>query len=198
MNVRLKKTFGWYTGLVIEDRFLINHYTTELTMVTVSDKPAEHNIAYERIKHWFDSIMDGAVFVNDSHPEVDRWRATSARVISFPDDPVDQLIGIMLCSKLNAIMEDRMVVTDVEIWSRAGDGMSYLHHWQESTGPLSQEGWWVDPRPVWNLNRINPVGKVVNLGRFPEWKSHDLDWDIAESNSSSTVVFAKFDNDAKK
>ena len=198
MNVRLRKTFGWYSGLVTEDRFQINHYTTELELLTVSEDQMQQNIAYERMKFWFYDIMDHAVFVNETHPDIDRWRETAARVIAFPSDPVDQIIGIMLCSKLNAVMEDRIVVTDVEIWSRAGDSMSYLHNWKESTGPLSQEGWWVDTRPIWTLNRANTSGKVVNLGRSLEWKSHDLDWDTAESDSTSTVVFAKFDNDTKK
>ena len=196
MNVRLKKTFGWYSGLVMQDRFLINHYTTELTMLTVSENLTEQNIAYERAKYWFDEVLDGAVFANEHHPEIHRWRETSARVMALPDDPVDQLIGIMLCSKLNAVMEDRIVVTDVEIWSRAGDGMSYLHSWKENTGPLSDSGWWDDHRPIWTLTRAVNQDKVVSLDLGNDWKQHDLDWDHEPQETKDTVVFAKFDRDA--
>jgi hypothetical protein len=198
MNVRLKKTFAWYSGVVHDGQFLINHYTAELDLLTITDDPMHQNRAYERMKFWFDEVMDGCIFADEKQDNISQWQDTGARIISLPNEPVDQVIGIMLCLKLNAIMEDRLVVTDVEIWSRAGDSMSYLHNWKESTGPLAQEGWWMDSRPIWTLNRINTVGKVVNLGRSPEWKSHGLDWDTAESDSSSTVVFAKFDNDAKK
>ena len=198
MNVRLKKTFGWYSGAIHDGRFMINHYTAELDLLTITDDPIQQNRAYERMKFWFEEVMDGGIFVNEKQQNIAQWQDTGARIISFPNDPVDQIIGIMLCLKLNAIMEDRLVVTDVEIWSRAGDSMSYLHNWKESTGPLCQEGWWTDSRPVWNPNRINTAEKVVNLDRSPEWKFHDLDWDTAKSDNSSTVVFARFDDDAKK
>lgn len=198
MNVRLKKTFGWYSGLVIEDRFQINHYTTELELLTVSDDQVQQNIAYERMKFWFYDIMDNAVFVSETHPDIDRWRETSARVIAFPTDPVDQIIGIMLCSKLNAVMEDRIVVTDTEIWSKCGDGMSYLHNWKESQGPLSESGWWSDARPIYNALKTNNSGNIVNLDRVAEWKSHDLDWDTNNTNAASTVVFGRFDRDGNK
>lgn len=198
MNVRLKKTFGWYSGLVIEDRFQINHYTTELELLTVSDDQAQQNIAYERMKFWFYDIMDHALLINDAHADIDRWRETSARIITFPTDPVDQIIGIMLCSKLNAVMEDRIVVTDTEIWSKCGDGMSYLHNWKEGQGPLSETGWWSDARPIWNTLKTNSGGKIVNLDRVPEWKSHDLDWDTNSGAPTNTVVFGRFDSDSNK
>jgi len=198
MNVRLKKTFGWYSGLVHQDQFLINHYSAELDLLTVSDNHEQQNIAYERMKYWFNDVLDGGIFIDHQHPNLEQWQATGARILAFPDEPVDQLVGIMLCCKLNAIMEDRIVATDIEVWSRAGDSMSYLHNWKESLGPLAQEGWWSDPRPVWSLSRIDTSDKVVNLGRMPEWKSQDLDWDTPQSNTANTVVFARFDNNADK
>ena len=195
MNVRLRKTFGWLSALVLDDGFLVNHCTAELDLVTISHDTGQQNIAYERMKFWFEEVLDGAIFIHENHPDLKRWQATGARIITMPHDPVDQIIGIMLCSKLNAIMEDRLQVTDVEIWSRAGDGMSYLHNWQENLGPLSREDWWTDPRPVWGP-RGRESGKIVNLDRSGDWAAHDLDWEPSDPKVSNTVVFGKFDNDA--
>ena len=198
MNVRLKKTFGWFSGVVYNDQFLINHYTAQLEMLTATEDPVQQNLAYERLRFWFNEILDGAIFVDEAQANIKQWKDTGARVMALPVEPVDQIVGIMLCSKLNAVMEDRMVITDVEIWSRAGDSMSYLHNWKESTGPLAQSGWWQDPRPVWVTVRANVTDKVVNLDRVAEWKDHDLDWNDEKSPNTNTVVFGRFEEDENK
>lgn len=198
MNVRLKKTFSWYSGVVYNGQFLINHYTAQLEMLTATEDPVEQNLAYERMKFWFNEILDGAIFIDEAQGNIKQWKDTGARIMAFPVEPVDQIVGIMLCSKLNAVMEDRIMITDAEIWSRAGDSMSYLHNWKESIGPLAQSGWWQDPRPVWSMTRYNVTDKVVNLGRLPEWKDHDLDWNDDKSSNTDTVVFGRFDDDANK
>ena len=196
MNVRLKKNFSWCSGLVYNDQFMVNQFGTELTMITVSDDLAQQNIAYERMKFWFHDVMEGAVLMAQNDKKLEQWHNMGARIMTLPDAPVDQLVGIMLCSKLNAIMEDRIVVTDVELWSRAGDSMSYLHNWKENPGPLGESGWWTDARPIWNLSRAANQDKVVSLDLGNDWKQHELDWDTEPRDTNDTVVFAKFNRDA--
>lgn len=194
MNVRLKKTFTWYAAIVYGDRFLINHYTAEISMTTVTADNDEQNIAYERVKTFMGDIVDGSLLISQNNPNLELYQKIGTKVLILPEEPVDQIVGMMLYLKLNAVMENRMVVTDIELWSLAGDSMSYLHSAGESVGPLEQEGWWLDARPTCTNSAKNPRSKIVNLSRIPEWADHGLDW--ADSNSSSdSVVFAKFNRD---
>jgi hypothetical protein len=197
MNVRLKRNLSWYSAVVYNDQFLINNYTTELTMLTVAENNDEQNIAYERIKVWVYNLMTDAIFISQDHPKLDAYRKTGARVITFPGDPVDQIVGIMLYLKLNSIMENRMVVTDVELWSEAGDNMKYLHSISESLGPLTQDGWWIDPRPVYADAPRRGKNKVISLDRMAEWKDYDLAWDDANAVETK-VVFADFNKNENK
>lgn len=199
MNVRLKKSFGWYSGVVYHDRFMINHYSAELSMLTVSPDNRQQNLAYERMKYWVYQILDDSILIAHDHPLIDQYQETNARIIALPEEPVDQIIGIMLYLKLNAIMENRMVITDTELWSKAGDGMSYMHSHGESLGDaLGTDGWWTDNRPTWYDLRPQPnEGNIVSLGRAPEWKAHDLEWEDAGDQENS-VVFAKFNRDDDK
>lgn len=196
MNVRLKKSFGWYSGVVYEDQFLVNHYSVEFNMLTVSPNNQQQNLAYERMKYWIYQILDDSILINQDHPRIGQYRATGARVIALPDEPVDQIMGIMLYLKLNAVMENRMVVTDTELWSKAGDGMSYIHSHGEGLGEaLGVDGWWTDARPVWyDARPQNSDTNIVNLDRVPEWKDRGLEWDD-ESKKDNAVVFAKFNRD---
>lgn len=196
MNARLKKSFGFYTGLIYQGKFMVNHWNVTLELVTVSDNSDQHNIAYERMKYWMHHVLDDSILIAQDDPALATVADMDARVIVLPDEPVDQIVGIMLYLKLNAIMENRMIVAATEIWSTQGDQTSYVHVGGENVGPnLGQDGWWVDPRPVFCVGRNRATGKVVNLDRGAEWKDVGLAWESANVPRSDTVVFAKFPRD---
>lgn len=191
MNVHLKKILSWSSGLVYGDDFMVNNYTAQIHFVTNTSDIQAQNIAYERIKAWVD-IMDDAIFIHDQNALVKSYSNIGARLIPLPVEPVDQIIGIMLYLKLNAITEDRLVVMDVEISSDKGDGMIYLHDHKEPTlESMLGDSWCSDPRPVWDNHKKRSGGKIVNLGRQSEWKDHDLAWE-AKNEPGAGVVFAQF------
>lgn len=195
MNARLRKSFGWYSGMVYQGRFMVNHFNCQLDLLTVSESASEQNTAYERMKYFMHSIMDDSLLIAQDDPMLNQYFETGARLIVLPDEPVDQIIGIMLYLKLNAIMENRLVVTRTETWSTQGDQTSYIHVAGENVGPnLGQDGWWVDNRPVWSSARPKINGKIVNLERLADWKDHDLTWESGiDKDRTDSVVFAKFD-----
>jgi len=196
-NVRIKKNLEWRSALILEGAFYINHYTVKVDIITVSDDTDEQNIAYERIKLWITHVLDSSILIAQDDPTLKIWQATGARVLALPEDPVDQIIGIMLYLKINSIMENRMVVSDIEISSTVGDHTRYLHHHNESVGQdLNQPGWWLDSRPLWHLEKSRKSrGKVVNLDRIPEWSDYGLEWED-NIDKKDTVVFANFNKDA--
>jgi len=198
-GARLKKTLSWYSGLVYQDQFYINHYDAEINLTTVSLSSEEQNIAYERIKFWTQYIMDGAIFIAHDDVRLPQWQDTNTRIMVLPDEPVDQIIGIMLYLKLNSIMENRMVVTDISISSVVGDNTGYLHSHGEGLGKgLEQNGWWTDSRPVWSDTTTKKTpGKIVNLAKSMEWSEHELAWDTP-NQSHDTVVFAQFPKNEDK
>ena len=193
LNARLRKSFNFYTGLVYQRRFMINHYSATVDILTVSTDHDEQNIAYERMKHWIYHVIDDSILINEHDPDLERYRDTDARLVCLPDDPVDQYIGIMLYLKLNAIMENRMVITDIEIYSRQGDNASYLHTVGESIGRFADHnGWWTDARPIWYNPRNDKNSKVVSLDRPAEWSDQDLAWQQFNEFKKSDGVITSF------
>jgi hypothetical protein len=203
MNVKLKKTFDFATGMVYQKKFLINLYSIELKMVTATNNPTDQNIAYERIHYWIDSVLNDGVLIADDSELISAYRETGQRLITLPTDPVDQVIGFILFSKFNAITESRLIITDIEISSIHGDSMIYVHNENESINGFDYTGWWDDPKPCWanNSKKKRGNGKVITLDRMPEWKELDLDWENTELTNDkdhSTVLFADFLKDEKK
>ncbi len=194
MNVRLKKTLHWSNVLIYDDDFVINHYTAEVSMITVTADHAQQNIAYDRAKAFVQDILQNSIMISAEHTESAAWKKTAARVIELPADPVDQVIGIMLYTKLNAIMEDRIIVTDIEISSMLGEEMKYLHNAQESLGPMSQSGWWSDHRPIWTDQRSGRnKDNVVSMRKHLDWKHYGLDWPASDdTKDDGNILFAEF------
>jgi predicted Fe-Mo cluster-binding NifX family protein len=92
-----------------------------------------------------------AVFIKDTddQEQIALLKAAGIKVIALPEEPVDQIIGMMLYSKLSAVMEGCMLIRSIMLSSTAGDNVIYEHDAQESVAPFDQPGWWNEP-----LNRI--------------------------------------------
>jgi hypothetical protein len=197
MNVRLKKRFDVMAGMVYDDQFATNRYQIDLELLTVSDDHEQQNIAYDRMKFWVYRLLQDGILMSEDSEMLEKWADTGSRIMALPEEPVDQVVGIMLYLKLNAVMENRMVVTTVEISSTEGDDTVYVHNHGEALGSLAENGWWTDARPCWILPQTNRNhGKIVTLDRTPEWGDFDLDWNKKDQDKKDTVVFADFRRDA--
>lgn len=199
MNVRLKKNYQWTSGVVWQDRFLINTYTADIDIITQTMDPELQEKSYNRMNYWIYDVMQDAVIINQHHDLVSAYQATGQRMITLPDNPVDQLLGMMLFCKLNAVMQRHMMITDISISSRAGDEMTYLHSDEESLGPFTNPGWWSDPGPRWSDSKSRRgKNNVIAINRVPEWKDLDLEWSDTDSALASSVLFASFKKDEKE
>lgn len=191
MNVRLKKEFVFNTGLVYQGSYMINQYHVTVKMMTSTDQGHEQNIAYDRVRFWIHDVLENSVLISQDNEKIPAYMETGQRLITLPAEPLDQVIGIMLCCKLNAICEDRLIITDVELKSSCGEDMIYLHSFDENIGPFDDPGWWEDPRPKCaNLGQYRKTN-VIEMSRTPEWKDIGLDWK-QEQETNNTVVFADF------
>jgi len=199
MNVRLEYDMNWRAAIWFEDRMQINDYNAEISMYTNTTEQEDHVTCMARLNHFVYHELTDTMFINQHNQE--QLRALSAagiKVTTLPEEPIDQIIGIALYCKLNAILEERMIVTNVTIQSVLGDNVRYLHSSQESLGPCSDAGWWTDPGPVHsNFKPVTGGKRVVKLNRTPAWRDLDLGWSGTElpKNETNTVMFAKFPTD---
>jgi len=119
MNVRLNYSIEFTAGFYFNDMLKMNNYKIRLAMMTATPDEESVNIAFERIKYFIGDSIDSGVFINKGNEEQCKLLANAGvKIITLPDEPVDQLIGIMLYCKLNAICEDRMILGELEIERR--------------------------------------------------------------------------------
>lgn len=196
MNVRLKYDLAFTAGIYYNNALRMNNYNLRLWMTTNSPDSADQNISFERLKYFIYSQIDSTIFINNElEDQCHRFAQLGLNLTTIPGEPVDQLIGIMLYYKLNAIMEDRMIVVETELSSTFGENMTYLHSEHENTIGFKQPDWWTAPNLIHNDFESSDSDNVVAISPAEiAWRDLDLAWpnEPVQDNTGNVVVFANF------
>jgi len=199
MNVRLQYDLEFLAGIYYEDQLQMNRYSVSLNLLTKTKDSASTNIALDRAKAFVHGALENSVFINqDNMARAEMMQLMGINVTTLPQEPVDQIIGMMLYYKLNAIMEDRMVVTQLDIASLLGDSVWYQHDEEDVSGPFAGEGWWhqasMQHESIEREIVPNNIVKVMSTG----WYELNLEWpENTAPVSDNTVVFANFPRNEK-
>lgn len=202
MNSRIRSTLHFTAGVFYGDQLLMNNYRVSISATTNTLDNVINNIALERIKYFIHYELTNTVFINST--DVDQCRRlldAGVKITTLPDEPVDQIVNIMLYSKLDAIVEDQLIINDIELSSDLGDNIVYFHGEGESLGPLSDKGWWMESNLTHCKLEFLNNDKVVDMYQARAWRELDLAWPDSTLTPPATdnrVVFADFGKDETK
>jgi len=192
MNVRIAQLLSFSAGAWIDGNLEMNQYTVKLWMITQSVSEEEQNIAFRRMKHFIYYELDSTIFIDEAEREkCNEFVKAGLGVTTLPGMAADQMIGIMLFHKLNAIMEGRIGLVEVEI--SAGDSVVYLHGENETSDDILQPDWWSTADLV-HSTVIDNNENIVSLRPAITWRDLDLTWPEADTpvDTGNTIVFADF------
>ena len=198
MNVRLKYDLVFTAGVYHDSRLRMNNYNLRLWMITNSEDFADQNTSFERIKYFMYNQIDSGIFINTNHAEQCKKFATAGlNITAMPGDPTDQLVGIMLYHKLNAIMENRMIIVETELSSTYGENMTYLHSENETTWGIELPVWWNTADLIHSDMIAGSADNIVAMTTGTPWRELDLDWanPVDPNAVTGNVVFADFKSD---
>jgi hypothetical protein len=197
MNVKIEYPAEFLAAVYWEDAVMMNSYAVRCEMMTNTKDNREQNIALERLKYMLFMQMQNSVFVDQREKAaIKRLEAAGLRTVVLPEQPVDQIVGMMLYSKLDSVMEDRITMTQLKLSSELGENITYFQTDNETIGPFQQKGWWNNADPV--ISDSKSGGKIVSIKGTTTWQLLGLDWDNEkeETNKGNTVVaFRKDENE---
>jgi hypothetical protein len=193
MNVRIAQLLTFNAGTWYNDSLEMTEFTVKLWMITQTYSAQEQNIAIQRAKHFLFTEIENTIFVEseDRNKCIDFIRA-GLNVTTMPGAPADQLIGIMLFHKLNAIMEDRIKIVEIEI--SAGNGIIYLHGENETSEELDQPDWWASADLTHCDSGLTDSDKILSIPQNPAWRDLELSWPVEHQDdvTGNIIVFADF------
>ena len=198
MSIRLQYDLEFPAGIYYDNRLQLNTYQVSMQLCAHADNH-QVNIALERLKCFVYEELADTVFIDRADEgRAEMLASLGVNITTLPVDPVDQIVGIMLYCKLNAIMEGRMTVDSLNLASRVGDQGWYLHDAVDSLGMFAVDGWWHSP---------GTQHHTLTPGTYPDnviqvapsaWIEHKLLWPESTTESSgNTVVFGNFPKNAK-
>jgi hypothetical protein len=196
MNVRIRHDLHFTAGIFYAGQLRMNNYRLRLWMATNCEDATDQNTAFERAKYFVYNEMANTIFINQAlNEQCVLFSRAGLDITTLPADPVDQLIGIMLYYKLNAIMEDRVLILETELSSAYGENIVYLHAESENISDIVQPDWWQSADITHCDHNLIENEKIVALSQSSGWRDLDLGWTEANNNASqsgNTVVFADF------
>jgi hypothetical protein len=206
MNIKLGYTSHFIAGVWWDERLIMSTYTATFKLITAVDSPADTNTAMDRLKYMVEEYLTDSIFIKDTNlDQIKKLKTAGLKTILLPEEPVDQIIGMMLYSKMSAVMEGVILIRNVMLSSTAGDDVIYEHDSEESIDPFDQPGWWRMPTPYCETAaKAARSSKVVLLSAANQWRELGLEW-ILESDESddadsigNVLVFTEFKNDKDK
>lgn len=197
MNVRLQYNLEFVGGIHIDGVLQLNQYQINLNLETQSTDRQAINVAMDRLRCFINSVLADAIFVNQKESNLcEILDMIGANVVTLPEEPVDQIIGLMLFCKLNAIMEGVMAITALDICSTLGDDVWYEHTDEDAIGPLAEPGWWHESDTTHNNFAVTDgIDNIVKVSPNSWGSEHGLMWPDAIDKSQEkahTVLYAKF------
>lgn len=192
MNVRLQYDLDFVAGVYLHDKLWFNNYSLVINLLTQTKSSVNSNIAMERLKSFVCHELSHTVFLGPAdHHRADHLMSLGIDVTTLPEEPMDQIVGLMLFTKLNAVMEGRMLITDLDIQSTLSDNVWYMHNEDEPLGPFAQDGWWQQANR--QHNHLTSVDHNVVKVSAAGWNEWDLLWpESAIANNGNTVLYASF------
>ena len=193
MNVSLQYNIDFMGAIYYDGRIQLTSYSVSLQMLTASSQAVITNIAMERIKAFIMGELDNVIFINREHEaQAELLQAVGGNVCTLPDEPVDQIIGIMLYCKLNAITEGQLLVTKLDISSSLGDEVWYQHDADDNLGPFAGEGWWhLRSCQKETLEPAETPDNVVKV-ELTGWQEYGLEWPEEKKEKAAKVVYPDF------
>ena len=194
MTTRIEREFEFQAGVYFKEEFLMNLYTITLYMEVETESIREQNVAMERIKYFLNECYENGIFVQDTeHKVIEKYSTCGFKVCTVPEEPYDQIITLLLLTKLNSITEGRLIITDMTLGSRISDDVRFICDIESPRGPLEAPGWWTDVGTSISdpIKKSIKKDKIVKLFKTPstDWAEHNLVWKEKDQTANCEIVF---------
>lgn len=184
MNVKITYNTDFLAGVRWDEHFLMNCYRVTVDMLVNTVDPLNQNIALSRIRHVMEDQLQDCYFLNLTDSDtIEKLQLAGIKFSELPEQPVDQIVGIILFAKFSAVTEQQLLIQSVKVSSRLGDDIVYEHS-KDDGAAFAADAWWNSPGPYcsdintsWHNNNLC----VVHSDK--RWRELGMHWNQQENLS---------------
>jgi hypothetical protein len=176
---RIHKNFTFLAAIHFEDRFMVNLYEMDAKMDIYTEDQREQNIAVERVTYLLGSVVEDCLFISiDEKDAINKYNNAGMKVCTLPEDPFDQMVGLALLNKCNAIMEGKIVMTDIVFGSKLSNLIKFELNHEVAKLEFDGKHWYNEPTLVM-ADKFSKKDKIVNLfdHKCDTWEDLGLTWE---------------------
>ena len=202
MNVKIDWRSDFLGICAYDDKILPNHFKVEMQMITRTENPRFQYVAFERMKFLVNDIFGNSIFIGHENPSLEfLGNRYPDKMVLLPEEAYDQVIGVALYCKANAVMEEAIHCQSVRISSYIGDSVWYQFEDGEDMGPYavatprrrskrSSAPWWHRP----DILTFDTTSKI----EYSTWEDLLLGWEEDSDEPVEETVGEIIDMKKKK
>lgn len=191
MTTRIEKDFYFQAAVRFEDKFYLNIYDLTLSMLVETESIREQNVAMDRVTYFLNNILENCVFVSYKETEaIELYEKAGLKICTTPDEPYDQVISLILLLKLNAILENKLFITDMILGSKLSDGVKFSIVPEIASNVYEDPGWYNDSSTsIRHENKLSrKKEKIVKLFNADDWNDIGLGWKEKTKSSEKVLI----------
>lgn len=176
MSTRITKDFTFLSSLHFQDKYMVNLYEMNASMIIETFDQVEQNIAIERMNYFLSDVLEGCIFIQDTELEaMEKYSNAGLKIVSVPEEPYDQIIGLLLLNKCNAIMENRIHLSDIIFGSKLSNLIKFDLSSEMAINEYPEKKWYNDSSL--NTHSKKKKDKIVKLfDSKNDWADLELTW----------------------
>ena len=194
MNVKLSHDITFSAVVFDGTSFSPNTYSVKVNIITATENSVYQNVAIQRILFFLKETMHRSIFVNSKNTNLTKLMklAKHNRIVMFPEDPYDQIVGMILLHKLTAITEGNFEIDSLFIGSLEEPDLKYIvEEYENFEHEENKTPWWERP----DLSTSDDQKQIKMVGT---WNDLDLDWESKKDKQNELEFILELeDNDNK-
>lgn len=190
---------GWSCIVSYEDTLLPNDYELTIHFDVATDNQAEQDVAFDRVMHFVDDVLQDAIFCDIDDKNVDFFMNNfKQKLVTFIKAPQDLIVVATLFAKFTSITEGNVNIERMELNSRVGNRLtinfdtdfaeeSNLLSTHELINSTEKVPWWYRPdagsADYFLLDE--DVTKITFVTDVTSWEESKLTWPEISNKSSN-------------
>lgn len=143
-----------FTNIVLVGKKMYpNDTEIKITFTPKTNDASTQNLVFEKFKYFLSRVLQNSMFIANNQKDYETFSEYNDKVIDFANKPVDQIVGVTIFSKLEAIGGDYFKINQVEIESWQGENLRFIINSNAPEWELIQSNndvycWWTDPEAI--------------------------------------------------